>query len=136
MGKVEMISYDLANGINYDQIELEKPSWEQILEIISKLDGKETTEVSLYALEESICLCIGGGNNNLYNVYYSEEYGEKNYTLKKRGGVLFEKHKLITGGQMGEFEDNICVGKDMVRIVVEYFYIYGCMYKGYVWNIE
>ena len=49
-----MISYDLANGINYDQIELEKPSWEQILEIISKLDGKETTEVSLYALEESI----------------------------------------------------------------------------------
>ena len=67
MGKVEMISYDLANGINYDQIELEKPSWEQILEIISKLDGKETTEVSLYALEESICLCIGGRNNNLYN---------------------------------------------------------------------
>ena len=90
MGKVEMISYDLVNGINYDQIELEKPSWEQILEIISKLDGKETTEVSLYTLEESICLCIGGGNNNLYNVYYSEEYGEKNYTLKKRGGVLLK----------------------------------------------
>ena len=37
---------------------------------------------------------------------------------------------------MGEFEDNICVGKDMVCIVVEYFYTYGCMYKGDVWNLE
>ena len=136
MDKIELVIYDLWHGNNFEQIEIRNPSLEKLYEVISKLDGMITTEVSIYTQEESICLCIGGGNDKLYNVYYSENYGEDNYTLKKEKFILGKVHKLITGGQVGDFEDEICVDIHVVRSVVKFFYHTGGMIKDYIWNLE
>lgn len=136
MTKIELVAYDLWNRNDVEYIEIKDPSLEQLYEIIFKLDGLNTTEVSIYTQEKSICLCIGGGNAKLYNVYYSEHYGEDNYTLTKEKSITGKVHPLITGGQISDFEDEICVDIHMVRSVVEYFYQTGEMKKEYIWHLE
>ena len=103
-------------------VEIKNPSLEQLFAVSGLLDGENTTEVSLESENAGKCMIIGGGNQGLYNVVYSEEYGERNYTLLKERYIEGKVHKLVCGGQLADFEDEICVDIDLVKETVEYYY--------------
>ncbi|BAL82978.1 hypothetical protein SELR_12700 [Selenomonas ruminantium subsp. lactilytica TAM6421] len=117
-------------------VEISNPSLERLLAIIELLDGENTTEVSLECEEAGKCMIIGGGNQGLYNVMYIEEFGERNYTLLKEGYEEGKVHKLVCGGQLAEFEDEICVDIDMVKETVEYYYREQGLHNEKYWKLE
>ena len=117
-------------------VEINNPLLEQLFVIIDLLDGENTTEVSLECEEAGKCMIIGGGNQGLYNVVYSEEFGERSYTLLKERYIEGKMHKLVCGGQLADFEDEICVDIDMVKEAVEYYYREQGLHNEKYWKLE
>ena len=117
-------------------VEISNPSLERLLAIIELLDGENTTEVSLECEEAGKCMIIGGGNQGLYNVMYIEEFGERNYTLLKEGYEEGKVHKLVCGGQMADFEDEICVDLDTVKETVKHYYREQGLFDEKCWKQE
>ena len=87
-------------------------------------------------LDTGKCMIIGGGNQGLYNVVYSEEYGERNYTLLKERYIEGKVHKLVCGGQMVDFEDEICVDLDTVKETVKHYYREQGLFDEKYWKQE
>lgn len=129
------IVYDIQ-GKGMEYAEIKNPSLEQLFAVIGLLDGENTTEVSLECENAGKCMIIGGGNQGLYNVVYSEEYGERNYTLLKERYIEGKVHKLVCGGQLADFEDEICVDIDLVKETVEYYYREKGLHNEKYWKLE
>ena len=133
------IVYDIqGKGIlrSLEYAEIKNPSLEQLFAVIGLLDGENTTEVSLDCENAGKCMIIGGGNQGLYNVVYSEEYGERNYTLLKERYIEGKVHKLVCGGQMADFEDEICVDLDKVKETVKHYYREQGLFDEKYWKQE
>jgi len=133
------IAYDIqGKGIlrSPGYVEINNPSLEQLFAVIGLLDGEKTTEVSLESENAGKCMIIGGGNQGLYNVVYSEEYGERNYTLLKERYIEGKVHKLVCGGQMADFEDEICVDLDKVKETVKHYYREQGLFDEKCWKQE
>ncbi len=79
-------------------------------------------------------LCIGGGNNGLYNVYVSENDNLDIYTLINARFSPMTMHKLVTGGQSGDFEDKICVPVEIVMKAVKKYFEDGQKDNTYLWE--
>ena len=75
-------------------------------------------------------------DQGVYNVVYSEEYGERNYTLLKERYIEGKVHKLVCGGQLADFEDEICVDIDLVKETVEYYYREKGLHNEKYWKLE
>lgn len=43
-------------------------------------------------------------------------------------------HKLVTGGQEGEFEDKLCVPIEMAKCVAKMYYELGQMDDSFIWK--
>ena len=117
-------------------VEINNPSLEQLFAVIGLLDGEKTTEVSLESENAGKCMIIGGGNHGLYNVVYSEDYGQRNYTLIKERYIEGKVHKLVCGGQMADFEDEICVDLDTVKETVKHYYREQGLFDEKYWKQE
>lgn len=112
--------------------EIEEFSWETIENAIKALNGDTKTQVSLNA-EEEIHMCIGGGNNGLYNVYATFD-NMRFYNLKDSDKSDTEMVELVTGGQLGEFPANICVTLDKVLKAANTFAEHGKIDETLEWD--
>jgi hypothetical protein len=79
-------------------------------------------------------LCIGGGNSGLCNVFISKNDNEIIYTLMNTDANASLVHKLVTGGQEGEFEDKLCVSIEMAKFVAKKYCELGQMDDSFIWE--
>ncbi|MBP2656283.1 MAG: hypothetical protein H6Q73_3852 [Firmicutes bacterium] len=88
--------------------DVDNPTWRQIESAIRALDGKVRTQVVIGDGDEG-SMCIGGGNDGLYNVFVTIDDNESFYTLidaaKSKAGTV----QLATGGQVEVFAEYTCI---------------------------
>ncbi|MDE7231394.1 MAG: hypothetical protein K2N56_13030, partial [Oscillospiraceae bacterium] len=106
---VTRIFYDDLSDPQNPEKQIESSEWEDTERIINSLDGKTTTQICMDNGDENNYFCIGGGNDGLCNVFVSENDNEIIHTLVNPDFRSSVMHKLVTGGQAGDFEDKICV---------------------------
>lgn len=131
---VKRLFYDDYSDMSDFEKCIESPSWEDTEVVINKLDGKNTTQICMDNGNEDNYLCIGGGNDGLYNVFVSENDNENIYTLINSDFQLSVMHKLVTGGQEGDFEDKICVPVQLAKTAAKRYYESGQLHDEYVWE--
>lgn len=131
---VTRIFYDDLSDPQHPEKQIESPAWEDAERIINLLDGKTTTQICMDNGNEDNYFCIGGGNDGLFNVFVSENDNEIIHTLVNpdfRSSVI---HKLVTGGQAGDFEDKICVTLELAKAAAKKYFESGQLHDEYVWE--
>lgn len=113
---------------------MECPAWEDVESVMDKLDGKNTTQISMDDGNEENYFCIGGGNGGLCNVFVSKNDNENIYTLVNPEFEISVMHKLVTGGQEGDFDDKLCVPLRLAKIAAKRYYELGQLHDKCVWE--
>lgn len=113
---------------------IENISWNDAENLIKSLDGKKFTQVIFSNEQEDAFICVGGGNNGLYNVFITLDDNESFYDLINSNVTNNEIIQLVTGGQLGDFESFICVSIVEVLKAVKTFYEKGIPDESLVWK--
>ena len=121
------------SNINYGGI-VQVTSWDEVEKLIYSLDGLKHTQVIFTDEEEDSLICIGGGNEGCYNVYITLDDNESFYDLVNPYGRNDKVLHLVTGGQLGDFEEEICVTIDMVLLAAKTFCMEGVVEEDLTWN--
>ena len=131
---VKRVFYDDFKDLSNVEKSIDFPTWEDIENVINLLDGEYVTQITMDNGNEADYLCIGGGNDGLCNVFISKNDNEIIYTLMKLDANDSLVHKLVTGGQEGDFEDKLCVSIDMAKRVAKMYYESGQMDASFIWE--
>ena len=131
---VKRVFYDDFKDLSNVEKSIDFPTWEDIENVIYMLDGEYVTQIIMDNGNEADYLCIGGGNDGLCNVFISKNDNEIIYTLMNSDADDSLVHKLVTGGQEGDFEDKLCVSIDMAKRVVKMYYESGQMDASFIWE--
>lgn len=131
---VKRLFYDDRSDLSSLEKCIERPTWETAESVIDKLDGKNTTQICMDNGNEDNYLCIGGGNDDLCNVFVSENDNEIIHTLVNPDFKLSVMHKLVTGGQEGDFEDKICVSVQLAKTIAKRYCESGQLHDEFVWE--
>ena len=102
--------------------------------LIKSLDGSKCTQVILSNEIDDAFICIGGGNNGFYNVFITLDDNESFYDLINPSGRHDNILKLVTGGQLGDFEEDICVTIDKVLLASKTFCMVGKVEETLKWK--
>jgi hypothetical protein len=113
---------------------IEITSWEIAENLIKSLDGSKYTQVILSNELDDSFICIGGGNNGFYNVFISLDDNESFYDLLNPSGKHDNIIQLVTGGQSGDFEEDICVTIDKALLASQKFYVSGKVEETLKWR--
>jgi hypothetical protein len=89
--------------------------------LLRSLDGKKHTMLSL-TRENKITLCIGGGNL-FFIVTLINKSGDSKTLLKTANNTQNKMVEICAGGQFADFPDKFIVDFDVVKKVVENFYL-------------
>ena len=119
---VKRVFYDDFKDLSNVEKSIEFPTWEDVEKVINLLDGEYVTQIIMDNGNEADYLCIGGGNDGLCNVFISKNDNEIIYTLMNPDANDSLVHKLVTGGQEGDFEDKLCVSVEMAKCVAKMYY--------------
>lgn len=132
---VKRLFYDeLSDGKYFPSHEIINPDWKDVKNILLKLDGQNTSEITIDNGDEDNYLCIAGGNNGLFVLYVSLDDNEKFYNLLKPFSEN-KTNRLITGGQWGDFEDRLCNNFESILEVAENYFRTGEISNKYEWEI-
>lgn len=131
---VKRVFYDDFKDLSNVEKSIEFPTWEDIEKVINLLDGEYVTQIIMDNGNEVDYLCIGGGNDGLCNVFISKNDNEIIYTLMNSEANDSLVHKLVTGGQEGDFEDKLCVSIGMAKRVAKMYYESGQMDTSFIWE--
>ena len=131
---VKRVFYDDFKDLSNVEKSIDFPTWEDIENVINLLDGEYVTQIIMDNGNEADFLCIGGGNDGLCNVFISKNDNEIIYTLMNSDADDSLVHKLVTGGQEGDFEDKLCVSIDMAKRVAKMYYELGEMDASFIWE--
>lgn len=131
---VKRVFYNDFKDLSNVEKSIEFPTWEDIEKVINLLDGEYVTQITMDNGNEDDYLCIGGGNDGLCNVFISKNDNEIIYTLINSDANDSLVHKLVTGGQEGDFEDKLCVSIEMAKRVVKMYYELGRMDDSFIWE--
>lgn len=123
------------NGKN-SAISIEDIDWKLAEKLLLQLDGEQYTIITFTDFSEDNYICIGGGNNGLYNVYASLNDNEKLCELKNKNDMGKNGIELITGGQLGLFSKEDCVTLEIARVAIEKFFKFGEIFQELDWNIS
>ena len=121
------------SNINYGGI-VQVTSWDEVEKLIYSLDGLKHTQVIFTDEEEDSLICIGGGNEGFYKVYITLDDNESFYDLVNPYGRNDKELHLVTGGQLGDLEEEICVTIDMVLLAAKTFCMEGVVEEDLTWN--
>lgn len=128
---------DLSDSANYcPSCEIVNPDWDDVVNIIKKLDGRYISEVTMDTGDEDNYLCVAGGNDGLFILYISLDDNSECHTLLNPCPVKSRINKLVTGGQIADYEDKICVGIETVLDVAEIYFRTGRISDKYDWEIQ
>lgn len=121
-----------------EEVDIEKsiinPTWEEIETVIDMLDGEKVTQIIMDSGNEDDYLCIGGGNGGLCNVFISKNDNEIIHTLINSYFTPMLLHRLVTGGQEGDFEDKVCVSIEIAKRVVKKYCDWGQIDDSFAWE--
>lgn len=131
---VKRVFYDEFKDLSNVEKSIDFPTWEDIENVINMLDGEYVTQIIMDNGNEADFLCIGGGNDRLCNVFISKNDNEIIYTLMNSDADDSLVHKLVTGGQEGDFEDKLCVSVEMAKCVAKMYYESGQMDASFIWE--
>ena len=131
---VKRVFYDDFKDLSNVEKSIEFPTWEDIEKVINLLDGEYVTQITMDNGNEDDYLCIGGGNDGLCNVFISKNDNEIIYTLMNPDANNLLVHKLVTGGQEGDFEDKLCVSIEIAKRVAKMYYELGQMDASFIWE--
>lgn len=131
---VKRVFYDDYRDLSNIEKNIDFPTWEDVEKVIDKLDGKSVTQITMDNGNEDNYLCIGGGNDGLCNIFISKNDNENIYTLIKSNAISSLVHKLVTGGQEGDFEDKLCVSIEIAKCVAKKYYELGQMDDSFIWE--
>lgn len=131
---VKRVFYDNFKELSNVEKNIEFPTWKEVEMIIDMLDGEYVTQITMDNGNEDDYLCIGGGNNGLCNVFISKNDNEIICTLLNSDSDSSLVHRLVTGGQEGEFEDNICVSIEIAKRVAKVYYESGQIDDSFTWE--
>ena len=131
---VKRVFYDDYRDLSNIEKNIDFPTWEDEEKVIDMLDGKSVTQITLDNGNEDNYLCIGGGNDGLCNIFISKNDNENIYTLIKSNAISSLVHKLVTGGQEGDFEDKLCVSIEIAKCVAKKYYELGQMDDSFIWE--
>ncbi len=131
---VKRVFYDDYQDLLEVEKSIESPAWNDVERVIDMLDGKRVTQIMMDNGNEDNYICIGGGNGGLCNVYVSENDNEEIYTLVNPNAISCLEHKLVTGGQEGDFEDQICVSIELAKRVAIKYYESGELDNSFEWK--
>lgn len=131
---VKRLFYDLLKELPESEKCIKNPTWQQVEMVINKLDGDNVTQITMDNGNEDNYLCIGGGNHGLCNIFISTNDNEVINTLIKTEFDHTLVHKLVTGGQEGDFEDRLCVSMDIAKRVAKTYYESGKKDELFVWE--
>ena len=132
---VKRVFYDDFKDLSNVEKSIEFPTWEDIEKVINLLDGEYVTQITMDNGNEDDYLCIGGGNDGLCNVFISKNDNEIIYTLMNSDANDSLVHKLVTGGQEGDFEDKLCVSIEIAKCVAKMYYELGQMDDSFIWQM-
>jgi len=133
---IENLYYDIWKNNEDVGGKIEAPDWLSVIVCIKELDGEIKTQVTLNGADDSIVFCVGGGNNSLYNVYIALNDGESIYTLVDYSKSKINKVSLVTGGQMGDFEEYLCVPLSLVLKAAKTFWETGQVDNELNWEYQ
>src|SRR5580658_993287 len=92
------------------------PGMDEIKTAVLRLEGSTCTMVLLKGQWPDECLCIGGGFNGLYTVWYTRD-NQRFFTLQGTGSKT-QLVSMVCGGQRGEYSASCCANQaDMLRAV-------------------
>ena len=128
----KLLLYDDRETDDFEK-NIELPSWEDVESIINRMDGHFTTEIILMDETEDNYLCIGGGNDGICNVYISKDDNILIKTLLNPKEDL-NVYKLVTGGQLGNFDGIYCVSIEIAKEVAKIFFETGEECEKYSWE--
>ncbi|MBQ4283387.1 MAG: hypothetical protein IJB96_05595 [Lachnospira sp.] len=131
---VKRVFYDDFKDLSNVEKSIVFPTWEDIEKVINLLDGQYVTQITMDNGNEDDYLCIGGGNDGLCNVFVSKNDNEIIYTLMNSDSNDSLVHKLVTGGQEGDFEDKLCVSIEIAKCVSKMYYELGQMDDSFIWE--
>lgn len=131
---VKRVFYDDYRDLSNIEKNIDFPTWEDVEKVIDMLDGKSVTQITMDNGNEDNYLCIGGGNDGLCNIFISKNDNENIYTLIKSNAISSLVHKLVTGGQEGDFEDKLCVSIEIAKCVAKKYYELGQMDDSFIWE--
>lgn len=131
---VKRVFYNDYRDLSNIEKNIDFPTWEDVEKVIDMLDGKSVTQITLDNGNEDNYLCIGGGNDGLCNIFISKNDNENIYTLIKSNAISSLVHKLVTGGQEGDFEDKLCVSIEIAKCVAKKYYELGQMDDSFIWE--
>jgi len=129
---VKLLLYDNRSNDDFEK-QIENPNWEDVERIINCLDGKLITEIILMDETEDNYLCIGGGNDGICNVYISKDDNMLIKTLINPANDT-NVYKLVTGGQLGDFDGKYCVSIKIAKDVAKCFFETGDECEKYSWE--
>lgn len=115
---------------------IEDINWEYAEKLILQMDGEKHTIITFSDVKEENYICIGGGNNGLYNVYAGLNDNAILCELKNKNSKLKSEVELVTGGQFGLFSAEDCVTLDIAKIVIEKFFKSGEIFDELDWEIK
>ena len=131
---VKRVFYDDFKDLSNVEKSILFPTWEDIENVIELLDGEYVTQITMDNGNEDDYLCIGGGNAGLCNVFISKNDNEIIYTLMNSDANDSLVHKLVTGGQEGNFEDKLCVSIEKAKFVAKKYYELGQIDDSFIWE--
>ena len=131
---VKRVFYDNFQDLVHVGKSIHFPTWKEVEKVIDMLDGESVTQITMDNGNEVDYLCIGGGNHGLCNVYISKNDNEIIYTLIRQNSIPSLFHKLVTGGEEGDFEDKLCVSIEMAKCAAKMYYDLGEMDDLFIWE--
>ena len=131
---VKRVFYDDFKDLSNVEKSILFPTWEDIENVIDLLDGEYVTQITMDNGNEDDYLCIGGGNAGLCNVFISKNDNEIIYTLMNSDANDSLVHKLVTGGQEGNFEDKLCVSIEKAKFAAKKYYELGQIDDSFIWE--
>lgn len=128
--KCNRVGFDSWVGVADNGSQLLTPSMKQIQDLVSALDGKKHTLVTLYIDPEAESLVIGGGNGGY--VAYATTTDERfltAYTQKPTGRVF----RLVAGGQEGEYDEAMKLDIGQVWQIATNYAETGRLAEAFLW---
>lgn len=121
-------------GARLNSVEYVAPDLKMALLALDRMDGKNRTTVQ-YQLVDDDTLTVGG-DGNLFVVSLALGIDAEIFTLIDPNKSAESFEHVVTGGQMGEFPSNQCVGRDLAARAIAYFIEHGTADKNLRWQPE
>lgn len=103
--------------VTYDIQKISNVSFEQVTNLVSRLDGKNCSQLFIINPQTNNYLTIAGGNN-VFIILLNDNKLDASYHLVNQKPILHNDAILIIGKQEAEFSKEVCFTKQQVEEVL------------------